>query len=333
MPGGRWGGRFMNEGVTSRFAAIAIGRNEGVRLERCLRALRAAEVPVIYVDSGSTDGSVALARSRGAQVHELSPDRPFTAARARSEGYACLIGAVPQYVMFIDGDCEIEAGWPERAMAFLDHASDVAAVCGRRRERHPDASPYNRLIDREWETPIGEAAACGGDAVFRTSAYEEAGGFDPLMIAGEEPELCARLRERGWRIVRLDAPMTIHDANMDRFSQWWRRAYRSGIGYAQAWSRTRGRASSALYRAQLGRAILWGGLLPLSAAALGIAVHPALTLLWPVAIGAQWLRVASREGAFAARLAVIGKYAELAGILRYARDAAVGRAGGTVHYK
>lgn len=309
-------------------AAVAIGRNEGARLERCLRSLTACGVPVVYVDSASTDGSVALARGLGAVVHELAMDRPFTAARARAEGFARL-GDAPEYVMFVDGDCEVEGTWPARAVAFLDAEPGYAAVCGRRRERHPEASPYNRLIDAEWDTPVGEAAACGGDAVFRTSAYQAAGGFDPAMIAGEEPELCARLRAEGWRIMRLDAPMTVHDAAMTRLSQWWRRAYRSGIGYAQAWRQTGG----GLYRAQIVRALLWAGVVPLSVVVLAVAIHPVLLALWPLAVALQWLRVARREGHFAAHLAVLGKYAELAGILRYCRDLLAGRAGGTVHYK
>lgn len=312
-----------------RLAAVAIGRNEGARLERCLRSLLACGVPVVYVDSASTDGSAELARRMGATVHELAMDRPFTAARARAEGYACLAGPMPEYVMFVDGDCEVEGDWPARAVAFLDAEAGYGVVCGRRRERHPEGSPYNRLIDAEWATPVGEAAACGGDAVFRTVAYEAAGGFDPAMIAGEEPELCARLRGQGWRIMRLDAPMTVHDAAMTQFSQWWRRAYRSGIGYAQAWRQTGG----ALYRVQLMRALLWAGLVPLGAVVLAVAIHPVLLALWPLAAGAQWLRIARREGRFAAHLAVLGKYAELAGILRYLSDFLAGRAGGTVHYK
>jgi cellulose synthase/poly-beta-1,6-N-acetylglucosamine synthase-like glycosyltransferase len=320
---------------TLRLAAIAIGRNEGARLERCLRSLDAGRVPVIYVDSGSTDGSQDLARGMGATVHELATDRPFTAARARAEGFAAMLAAMPEpdYVMFVDGDCELEQGWLDRATAFLDSEPDYAVVCGRRRERHADASPYNRLIDREWATPVGEADACGGDAVFRCRAYVAVAGFDPAMIAGEEPELCSRLRAQGWKIMRLDAPMTIHDAAMDRFSQWWRRAVRSGIGYAQAWWVTRRSPSGGLYSRQLARAIGWAGVLPLAAIALAVVWHPLGLALWPAATLAQFARVAMRDGSFAARLAIAGKYAELIGIARFLGRMLRGRTGGTVSYK
>src|SRR5205823_5310567 len=53
------------------------------------------------------------------------------------------------------------------------------------------------------------------------------------VIAGEEPELCVRLRQKGWQILRINAEMTLHDAAMTRFSQWWKRNVRAGHAYAQ----------------------------------------------------------------------------------------------------
>ncbi|OYW45983.1 MAG: hypothetical protein B7Z08_00185 [Sphingomonadales bacterium 32-68-7] len=309
----------------ARLGVVAIGRNEGARLERCLRSLADAPGPVIYVDSGSSDGSPERAAALGAEVLGLDPRRPFTAARARAEGFQRLGLLAPEleFVMFVDGDCEVEPGWLGAATGFLDREPGFAVVCGRRRERFPQASRYNALADSEWATPIGEALASGGDAVFRCAAYRAVGGFDPAIIAGEEPELCSRLRAAGWRIMRLDMPMTVHDAAMDRFSQWWRRAVRSGMGYAQAWWATRARGPGALFRAELLRALAWAGVLPLFALLLGAAVHPALVLLWPLATLAQALRIARREGWFRAKLSVAGKYAELIGAVRYALRALV----------
>lgn len=316
--------------------AVAIGRNEGERLLRCLNSLSELTGRLVYVDSASTDGSAAAARTLGAEVVMLDMMRPFTAARARAEGFARLESLAPglEYVMFVDGDCEVERGWLEAATGFLDDHPDFAVACGRRRERSPDASRYNALADREWNTPAGEAAACGGDAAMRCAALREVGGFDPAMIAGEEPELCRRLRAASWRIMRLDVPMTIHDAAMTRLGQWWRRAIRSGFGYAQAWHRTRGRGSEApLYRRELARALTWAGLIPLGAVALALLFHPALLLLWPLAAVAQYLRMTRRDGQAAAALAIVGKYAELAGALRYFLRALRGSAGGTIDYK
>ena len=199
-----------------RIAAVAIGRNEGERLRRCLASMQGRVGRIVYVDSGSTDGSLDAAAAAGAQVVSLDLALPFTAARARNEGFALLGHEAPAYVQFVDGDCELQPGWLETASAFLDNHPDVAAVCGRRRERHPGQSLYNRLIDCEWDTPVGETRACGGDVLMRRDAFRAVGGFDPALIAGEEPELCVRLRAAGWRIWRLDAEMTLHDAAITR---------------------------------------------------------------------------------------------------------------------
>jgi GT2 family glycosyltransferase len=219
----------MNVGV------VAIGRNEGERLRACVISARRDCSAVVYVDSGSTDGSVELVKSLGATVVALDLSIPFTAARARNEGFARLreISPMVEFVQFIDGDCEIVEGWMTKAIAAVSADPKIAIVCGRRRERFPEASVYNKLCDLEWATPIGVAKACGGDALMRVKAIAEVGGYDPTVIAGEEPEMCVRLRERGWTIHRIDAEMTLHDAAMTRFSQFWKRCVRSGHAYAQ----------------------------------------------------------------------------------------------------
>ena len=215
---------------------VAIGRNEGDRLRACLSSARRDCAAVVYVDSGSTDGSPDLARSLGVHVVDLDLSVPFTAARARNEGFALLRSVAPEVdrVQFVDGDCEIVAGWIATAAAALDANPKAAIVCGRRRERFPDASVYNRLCDLEWNTPIGTALACGGDAMVRVVAFEQVGGYDKTVIAGEEPEMCVRLRHVGWTVQRIDGEMTLHDAAITRFGQWWKRTVRGGHAYAQA---------------------------------------------------------------------------------------------------
>ena len=178
---------------------VAIGRNEGQRLRQCLVSATDKVARVVYVDSGSTDGSLELARSLGADTVELDLSIPFTAARARNEGFARLLELAPdiEFVQFVDGDCEVVDGWIDRAYNELAAKPEVAAVCGRRRERYPEASIYNQLCDIEWDTPVGETKACGGDSMMRASAFQQVEGFNPALIAGEEPEMCVRLRQKG----------------------------------------------------------------------------------------------------------------------------------------
>jgi glycosyltransferase involved in cell wall biosynthesis len=218
-----------------KIGVVAIGRNEGQRLRVCLTsALRDAQ-QVVYVDSGSSDDSVALAKSLGATVVQLDLSIPFTAARSRNAGFSKLLELAPDLdaVQFVDGDCEIVEGWIANAKEQLRAKPQAAVVCGRRRERYPDKTIYNRLCDLEWNTPIGIAKSCGGDALIRVEAFKQVNGYDNDVIAGEEPEMCVRLRAKGWEIHRIDAEMTLHDAAMTRFSQWWKRNFRAGHAYAE----------------------------------------------------------------------------------------------------
>lgn len=218
---------------------VVIGRNEGDRLRICLESVAGLAEAVVYVDSGSTDGSVELAQSLGVEVVGLDLSTPFTAARARNAGLRKLGKLVPglRYVQFVDGDCEVQGGWLETGRAALEADPELAVVCGRCRERHPERSIYNRLADLEWNTPVGPAESCGGNALYRVGPLREVGGFAPDLIAGEEPELCFRLRRAGWSVQRLDAEMVLHDMAMTRFSQWWRRAIRGGFAAAEAMAR------------------------------------------------------------------------------------------------
>lgn len=247
---------------------VAIGRNEGERLLRCIASAMRTGHPVVYVDSGSTDGSVEAARKLGAEVVILPSDGGFTAARARNAGYRRLREVHPdmEWVFFVDGDCELRDGFVEAASHFLAAHPRTGIVCGRRRERHPDRSPYNRLADMEWNTPIGEADACGGDAMIRVAAFDAAGGYDPSLIAGEDPELCLRVRRAGYTIMRLDLEMTWHDAAMFRSSQWWRRTVRTGHAYAES-VYLHGRGPEHYRVRQLRSALLWGAALPAGALA------------------------------------------------------------------
>jgi len=321
---------------------VAIGRNEGERLERCLRSVAGRVAAVVYVDSGSTDGSVELARSLGADVVELDLSIPFTAARARNEGFRRLREIAPdiRFVQFVDGDCEVACGWLETAHQALTGDDALAVVCGRRRERFPHLSIYNRLCDLEWDTAIGEARSCGGDALIRIDAFEQVQGYDASLIAGEEPEMCFRLRAHGWRIRRLDAEMTLHDAALTRFGQWWKRAVRAGHAAAEgAWRH--GLSPERFNVRRVARALGWGLVLPAGSFVLAWA-SGGLSLLLLLAYPLQWMRVyraerrrgrPERDARLSALFTLLDKFAQTAGAWRFARGLATGNRSGLIEYK
>jgi GT2 family glycosyltransferase len=301
---------------------VVIGRNEGQRLVECLTSVRTSTKNIIYVDSGSTDNSIAVAEQIGAAVVMLDLSQPFTAARARNEGLWALKSLVPDvhFVQFVDGDCILISGWMDRALAFIEQREDVAIVCGRRRERYPTASIYNQLCDLEWDTPVGEAAACGGDALVRAKAFEEVGGFLPRVMAGEEPELCVRLREQGWKIWRLDAEMTLHDAAMSRFNQWWIRSVRSGYGFAEV-SRLHKSSPFRIWTRAVPSALFWSVVLPV-VIALGSIFHPIFlcsTLIYPLqACSIAIRRGLSQPGSWVyAVLMLTSKFSQTQGIAKF----------------
>ncbi|MDF1719001.1 MAG: glycosyltransferase [Antarcticimicrobium sp.] len=313
--------------------AVVIGRNEGARLIACLGSLKGRARRIVYVDSGSSDGSVAAAGAAGAEVVALDMARPFTAARARNAGLEQL-GDGADFVQLVDGDCTVAPGWLDTAAAFLAAHPEAAVACGRRREDHPEASVYNRLCDREWDTPVGEAAACGGDALVRRAALVSVGGFRDGLIAGEEPELCLRLRRAGWTVWRLDAEMTRHDARILRLGQWWQRSRRAGHAFAEG-AHLHGAGPERHWVKETRRALAWGVALPLAilVAALLTPWAGLALLIYP----AQVLRLAARDSRpgrwEAALFTVLGKFAEAQGVVDFHLRRWIGRRRGILEYK
>lgn len=316
----------------SRVGAVVIGRNEGERLVRCLASLKGRVDRIVYVDSGSTDGSVEAALAAGSEVVELDTAVPFTAARARNAGLARLTeGDAPVYVQFIDGDCEVQPDWIGTAAAFLEARPGVAIVAGRLRERFPEATIYNWLADAEWAKPTGRAESTGGIMMARCQAVTEAGGFNPALIAGEEPEMCLRLRRAGWEIWQLDSEMALHDIAMTRFSQWWKRSKRAGHTYAEG-AALLGRGPERYNVARERRALFWGAGVPL-AALLGALVTPwalLILLAWPAQVARLVLRGERWERAV---FMTLGKVAEAQGAIGYRLAQLRGRKVRLIEYK
>ncbi len=322
---------------------VIIGRNEGQRLVRCFESVRTmvgpeADVEIVYVDSGSEDGSVACARRFGASVIELQGR--CSAARARNAGWQAANG---EWILFLDGDTVLDRGFLDAALA---HASDpqVAAVWGHRRELRPLANFYHRVLDLDWVYAPGVSEFCGGDVLMRRKALEQVQGFDPALIAGEEPELCSRLRGSGYQILHIDAPMTGHDLAITRFSQYWKRAVRAGYAYAQLGRLTR-HYSQPMWIAETSRnavralgvasllLLAVGALLNRNWLLLAVALLLSTTLVVRTALRSRW------KGAGTLTLLCYGVHSHfqqlpiLVGQLAFWRDAVFARRQDLIEYK
>ena len=317
--------------TSDNIGVVAIGRNEGERLKACFDSLKgqvSEHSPIVYVDSGSTDDSLNLAREMGGLSVELDPAKPFTAARARNAGLAYLTKHFPtlRYIQFIDGDCELSAGWLSEAYECLEQNDQLAIVCGQRREISPESSLYNQYTDLEWYKPPGEdVSACGGDALIRVEAIQAVGGYNSALICGEAPEMCIRLRRLGWKIRRLDRVMVFHDADMQRFSEWWKRAVRGGWAVSEGFAMY-GHAPEKYMAHRYVSGWAWGALLPGLALLASVYTHGwslLLLLLYPV-LALRIFRYCRQINGYApsesmvyAALCTLSKFAQAVGQLQY----------------
>ncbi len=308
---------------------VVIGRNEGERLQRCLHSVAQTAAVVVYVDSGSSDGSVAFARSQGVEVVELDMSLPFSAARARNAGVERLLqlDTPPGFVQFLDGDCTLAPDWLKVAVAELTQRQECAAVVGHLRELHPEASSYNRLCALEWKSPPGDMSnfgALGGISMMRVAVFQALDGFNQQVIAGEDSELGVRMALAGYKVAKLDQPMANHDANILRFSQWWRRAVRSGHAIGQ---RAFLNGDSIIQDCVRERrsVCFWGIALPLWILLMTLPTNGASLLLlggylflgWRVYRYRRLLGDVPADALLYAKYILLGKFAEAAGLFKF----------------
>lgn len=268
----------------ARVAVIVIGRNEGARLEASLRDLAGQGWRAVYVDSGSQDNSVAMARDLGVQVVELDDSAPFTAARGRNAGVTALAaqGPLPDFLQFIDGDCRMARDWLPAAITAMDRHPEAAIITGWRREISPFANAFHAMTEVEWHGPTGEIAACGGDMLVRSGAFMTAGGFNAALICSEDEDFVQRIRKTGAKALRLPVEMTFHDIALNRPGAWARRCLRAGHGFAEV-----GDIHPPHFAPERKRAMIYGLALPVL---VGLA---AITALWLQQAWIFWLALAA----------------------------------------
>lgn len=263
---------------TPSLSVVIIGRNEGTRLIRCIQSVQRMRFPadrteVIYVDTASIDGSAEKAAAMGANVLRLSPARP-SAAISRNAGWRAARAPI---ILFLDGDTVLDPDFVSGAISSFDDPR-IAIVRGHLRELHPESSVYIRVLDLDWVAEPGLVEFCGGNALVRRSVLEEVGGFDGSLIAGEEPEMCCRIRARGYQIHYLDLPMTGHDLAITTWRQYWIRSFRTGHAYAEVAGRFRG-TETPLWQDEVKRTAVRGAFLILL---LTVSLGLSLFLLSPV---------------------------------------------------
>jgi len=322
----------------SKLGIVIEGFNEGDKFQRCLASLGSENCLIVYVDSGSTDGSLELAEAQNLLIVNLDVSViPFNCARARNAGFDKLmeVDSSIEYIQFIDADCEMNIAWLQYAVEQFELDSTLGVVCGRLREKYRDTTIYGRLCDMEWDTAIGEVDACGGIAMMRANVFSSVEGFNVGLRAGEEIELCCRIKEAGYRIVRDAHEMGLHDAGITTFSQWAGRISKYGFATAESISRGLGDSQKRRY---VFRALLWAGIMPIIAlSGLVVGFWDIVVLIVPVLVVCLYVVLALRiytrrrkhgdigsDSWIYAVFCIVGKWPELVGMMRFWRTTLLG---------
>lgn len=191
-------------------SVVVIGRNEGARLGACMESVRAAlgvlAHELLYVDSRSTDDSLSRARACGARCYLLGEAHP-TAGLGRWAGTQEARG---EYLLFLDGDMQLCAGFCEQAMMAMA-ARGYDGCTGIREDRYMKGGEVVGRNENYFGCTQERIAPEFGGALFiKKEALERAGGWSPDTIACEEAELHARLTAAGCAVAELPVPMIVH---------------------------------------------------------------------------------------------------------------------------
>ncbi len=214
-------------------SVVVIGRNEGLKLARCLESVLAMDYPadgteLLYVDSASSDDSVEIARRYRARLIRLHGEYLCPAA-ARDEGWRQSSG---DYVLFCDGDCAMEPDFVRQA---LPHFEDPLTGCvfGTVRERQPEGCFYRRMNQEFWINvrQYGPGPLIGGTHLWRRDLLEKLDGFNRKLLTMENADLGQRLSGDGFQTWHVPYPMSVHDLGSMTFADFARRAFRNGYGH------------------------------------------------------------------------------------------------------
>jgi len=250
-------------------------KDGGEDLRRCLAGIAAQRceegVEVVVVDSGSADGSVELARSTGARVHEIPPSE-FNHGATRNLAVELARGDV---LVFTSQDAYApDEHWLAALTAPLAEDGVLAGTYGRQ-IAHREATPPERFfMDFLYgERPRTQRAAGMDDLSMETTLFSNVNSairaevfarfpFVNDIIMSEDQEWSRRVLLAGY-VLRYVPEAAVHHSHPYTLRQAFRRFFDSGVSSGRAYM-AGARPSSAVLRRQALRyaraelAWLWG---------------------------------------------------------------------------
>jgi GT2 family glycosyltransferase len=182
------------------------------RREDLLVTLPRHEAPVVLVDNGSTDGTVQAVRAAHPDVTVVPLGRNV-GARARTVGSA--LAGTP-FVAFADDDSWWAPGDLARAVEVMRAHPRLAVLnarilVGPEQRLDPVCAEMGRSpLPRDGLPGPALLGFVACAALVRTEAFEQVGGFDPVVrFPGEEERLALDLATAGWAMAYVDA-VTVH---------------------------------------------------------------------------------------------------------------------------
>ena len=218
--------------ATGGVSVIIRARDEERDLARCLAVLAGqrgvGEVEVIVVDGGSRDGSVGLARSRGAIVVAADAG-PFSFGGSLNLGAERAGGKI--LVALSAHAFPRDEGWLARLRGPFE---DPAVACATGDAYGPDGEPLRTAIalDAELLCRRPEWGYSNAAGAFRADLWR-ARGFRADLPACEDKEWALHWMRRGYVCVVDPALAVEHDHTHDSLRSIFSRARREAEGFAR----------------------------------------------------------------------------------------------------
>jgi rhamnosyltransferase len=193
---------------------------------------------ILVVDSSSSDGSVELCRSYGAEV-QVIPQQDFDHGGTRT---LMAKNAGGNILLFLTQDAlPASADAIEKLIAPIVHDQKVAMAYGRqlpnkdanfaaahlRKFNYPPQTVIRRYEDRN-TLGIQTIFTSNSFAAYRRSALEDVGYFKSGLIFGEDTCAAGRMLQKGYRITYVSEAAVYHSHNY-RMLQEFKRSFDIGV--------------------------------------------------------------------------------------------------------
>lgn len=222
-------------------------KNGGGDLERCLRGISSQRidepVEVVVIDSGSRDGSVALARGHGAVVREIPPQE-FNHGSTRNLGASLARGDV---LVFISQDAyPVDERWLQRLVGPLREETGVVGVYGRQLPHEGARPPEVYFLDFLYGPHARrQQAASARELTMHTTLFSNVNSAMPRsawerfpfvedIVMSEDQDWSRRVLLAGGRIAYVPDAAVRHSHNYTLLSAL-RRFFDSGASAERAY--------------------------------------------------------------------------------------------------